>query len=142
MAVFDLEDYYSRISGIIFPRDFSKNMGNFLEGKVVCVTGFLQTDYFNGTESKKVVAREIIPLEILAYERGYTVYILVKDDDRGKVPKLKKILHSYRGETPVSLAVKTAEEKKVVRTKIYVSPTNDFINEIINLMGEGSIVIK
>ena len=142
MAVFDLEDYYSRISGIIFPRDFSKNMGNFLEGKVVCITGFLQTDYFNGTESKKIVAREIIPLEILAYERGYTVYILVKDDDRGKVPRLKKILNSYRGETPVSLAVKTAEEKKVVRTKTYVSPTNDFINEIINLMGEGSIVIK
>lgn len=142
MGVFELEDYFNRISGIIFPKDFSKNIGSFLEGKVVFISGFLQTDYFNGTENKKLIAREIISADVLAYEKGYTVYILVKDDDKGKLPKLKRILHSYRGETPVSLAVKTETEKKVVRTKTYVSPTNDFIKEIITLMGEGSIVIK
>ena len=142
MAVFELEDYFNRISGIIFPKDFSKNIGNFIEGKVVLISGFLQTDYFNGTETKKIVAKKIVPVELLAYEKGYTVYILIKDDDRNKVPKLKNILQSYKGETPVSLAVKTDTEKKVVKTKTYVLPTSDFIKEIINLMGEGSIIIK
>ena len=46
MAVFELEDYFGRISGIIFPRDFSRNMGNFIEGKVVYISGNIQTDYY------------------------------------------------------------------------------------------------
>lgn len=142
MGVFELEDYFSKISGIIFPRDFSKYMASFLEGKVVLATGFLQTDYFNGTENKKLVAKEIILADLLAFQKGYTVYILVQDDDKAKMPKLKEILKSYKGETPVSLAIKTSTEKKVLKTKSFVQPTTDFINDIISLMGEGSIVIK
>uniref|UniRef100_UPI00345774EB helix-hairpin-helix domain-containing protein n=1 Tax=Fusobacterium sp. TaxID=68766 RepID=UPI00345774EB len=142
MAVFELEDYFNKISGIIFPKDFSRNVGNFLEGKVVLVSGVIQTDYFNGVENKKIIARDIVSTDVLAYERGYTVYILVKDDDKNKVPRLKRILQSHRGETPVSLAVKTDTEKKVVKTNTYVLPTNEFIKEIVDLMGEGSIIIK
>ena len=66
----------------------------------------------------------------------------MKDDDRGKIPKLKNIIQFYKGETPLSLAVKTDTEKKVVKTNSFVSPTKDFIKDVINLMGEGSIIIK
>lgn len=142
MAVFELEDYFGRISGIIFPRDFTRNMGAFIEGKVVCVTGNTQTDYFNGTESKKIVVRDIIDIDDLPNQRGYKVYILIEDKDRGKVPRLKQLLKYYRGETPLNLAVKTDTEKKVVKTNSFVSPTKDFIKEVTNLMGQGSIIIK
>ena len=142
MAVFDLEDYFGRISGIIFPRDFAKNMGAFIEGKVVCVTGNTQTDYFNGVESKKIVVRDIVDIDDLPNQRGYKVYILIEDKDRGKVPRLKQLLKYYRGETPLNLAVKTDTEKKVVKTNSFVSPTKDFIKEVTDLMGQGSIIIK
>lgn len=142
MAVFELEDYFSRISGIIFPRDFSRNITAFIEGKVVCVSGNVQTDYFNGTESRKIAVRDVVDVDNLFEQRGYKVYILVKDDDRGKIPKLKNIIQFYKGETPLSLAVKTDTEKKVVKTNSFVSPTKDFIKDVINLMGEGSIIIK
>lgn len=142
MAAFELEDYFERIGGIIFPRDFSKNMNNFLEGKVVYITGTLQTDYFNGSESKKLVVREIKSVEELADIKGYKVYILVRDEDKNKMPRLKSLLKTFKGETPVNLAIKTVTEKKVVKTNSFVYPTKEFLKEVINLMGEGSVIIK
>lgn len=142
MAAFELEDYFERIGGIIFPRDFSKNMNNFLEGKVVYITGTLQTDYFNGSESKKLVVREIKSVEELADIKGYKVYILVRDEDKNKMPRLKILLKTFKGETPVNLAIKTITEKKVVKTNSFVHPTKEFLKEVINLMGEGSVIIK
>lgn len=142
MAVFELEDYFGRISGIIFPRDFSRNMGNFIEGKVVYISGNIQTDYFNGTESRKIVVRDVADIDELSEQRGYKVYILVKDDDRGKIPKLKRIIQFYKGNTPLNLAVKTDTEKKVIKTNSFVSPTKEFIKDVIDLMGRGSIIIK
>lgn len=142
MAVFELEDYFGRISGIIFPRDFSRNMGCFIEGKAVYLSGTIQTDYFNGTESRKIAVRDVVDIDELWKQRGYKVYILVKDDDRGKVPKLKRIIEFYKGNTPLNLAVKTDTEKKVVKTNSLVSPTKEFIKDVVDLMGKGSIIIK
>ena len=142
MAVFELEDYFGRISGIIFPKDFSRNIGCFIEGKAVYLSGTIQTDYFNGTESRKIAVRDVVDIDELWKQRGYKVYILVKDDDRGKVLKLKRIIEFYKGNTPLNLAVKTDTEKKVVKTNSLVSPTKEFIKDVIDLMGKGSIIIK
>lgn len=142
MGLFEIEDYFENIQGIIFPRDFSKNVVNFLEGQAVAVGGFVQTDYFNGTETKKIIARDIVALESLPYERGYKVYILVQNEDKGKMLRLKRILDDYEGNMPVRLAVKTPSEKKVVRIKKSVVPTELFLKEIESLMGPGTIVIK
>ena len=142
MAVFELEDYFGRISGIIFPRDFSRNIGCFIEGKAVYLSGTIQTDYFNGTESRKIAVKDVVDIDELWKQRGYKVYILVKDDDRGKVPKLKRIIEFYKGNTPLNLAVKTDTEKKVVKTNSLVSPTKEFIKDVVDLMGKGSIIIK
>lgn len=126
MAAFELEDYFERIGGIIFPRDFSKNMNNFLEGKVVYITGTLQTDYFNGSESKKLVVREIKSVEELADIKGYKVYILVRDEDKNKMPRLKSLLKTFKGETPVNLAIKTVTEKKSLKQILLFTRQKNF----------------
>ena len=136
MAVFELEDYFGRISGIIFPKDFSRNIGCFIEGKAVYLSGTIQTDYFNGTESRKIAVRDVVDIDELWKQRGYKVYILVKDDDRGKVLKLKRIIEFYKGNTPLNLAVKTDTEKKVVKTNSLVSPTKEFIKDVVDLNGK------
>ena len=106
------------------------------------LSGTIQTDYFNGTESRKIAVRDVVDIDELWKQRGYKVYILVKDDDRGKVPKLKRIIEFYKGNTPLNLAVKTDTEKKVVKTNSLVSPTKEFIKDVVDLMGKGSIIIK
>ena len=142
MGLFEVEDYFSKMSCVMFPRDFNKNVLNFVEGKTVLIGGFIQTDYFNGAETKKIITKEIVSVEELPYQKGYKVYILVEDEDKGKMLRLKRIFERYPGEIPIRLAVKTSTEKKVVKIKTYVAPTLDFLKEVENLMGKGTIIIK
>lgn len=142
MGIFEIEDYFQKISGIIFPRYFNKNIVNFLEGKVVLINGFVQTDYFNGTETQKIIVREIISLDELPYRKDYKVYILVENEDKGKILRLKRIFEKYEGEIEIKLAIKTISEKKVIKIKKYVTPNEEFLREVENLMGEKKIIIK
>ena len=62
MCSFILEDYYDKISGIIFPREYQNFLNLDLEGKIVLIEGNIQIDYYNGNETRKVIVKNIIPL--------------------------------------------------------------------------------
>ena len=142
MCLFELEDYYDRISCVVFPRDYAENAHIFTEGKGVYIEGNIQVDYFKGSETKKLIIKNIKFLDDLCYDKRFTVYILITDEDREKFSMLKKIILSHSGETKLSFAIKTKTTKEVKSTKYRVLPSKLFIDEIVELIGVDKITIK
>ena len=142
MCLFELEDYYDKISGVAFPKDYAENAHIFLEGKNVYVEGSVQTDYFKGAETKKLIVRNIRFLDDISRDKKLTVYILMKEEDKEKFNRLKEIILSYPGENKLSFAIKTKESREVRTTKYRVSPSRMFIDEIIDLLGVDKLTIK
>ncbi|MFK4785349.1 DNA polymerase III subunit alpha [Fusobacterium sp. MFO224] len=142
MGIFDIEDYTGIIQGIIFPRDFKKYFSDFVEGKVVLFSGSIKTDYFNGNETKKFIVKKLIDVDKLSFLSNKKVYLLLKENEKYKFLKLKDILRRYSGQSNVFFAMKK-EGKKVVRdSNIKVFPSLNFINEVVDLLGKDSLVIK
>lgn len=142
MCLFELEDYYDKISCVVFPRDYAENAHIFVEGKAVYIEGSIQTDYFKGSETKKVIVKNIRFLDELCYDKRFTVYLLITEEDKEKFSRLKQIILSYLGDTKLSFAIKTKTTKEVKSTKYKVLPSKLFIDEIIELIGVDKITIK
>ena len=142
MCLFELEDYYDKISCVVFPRDYAENAHIFVEGKAVYIEGSVQTDYFKGSETKKVIVKNIRFLDELCYDKRFTVYLLITEEDKEKFSRLKQIILSYLGDTKLSFAIKTKTTKEVKSTKYKVLPSKLFIDEIIELIGVDKITIK
>lgn len=144
MGVFDLEDYYGKIGAVVFPRDY-ENMGHYLvDGEALYVEGVVQTDHFGGHDEKKIIIRDLRPLEEITEIKKFKVYILIEEDDKGKLPALKGIISRHTGDQRIYLALKEGQDKKVVELdkKYRVSPSKAFVNDVIELLGAGKIVIK
>ncbi|SJZ48621.1 DNA polymerase-3 subunit alpha [Cetobacterium ceti] len=142
MGLFYLEDFTSGINGIIFPREFKIYNHNFIEGKPVYVEGNIQSDYFNGVETKKIVIKHMEFLEGLEGNKRNKVYILLKEEEKHKFVKLKEILSNYPGNVPLYFALKTKDTKEVKQSQYRISVSRDFIEDVTSLLGKNSITVK
>jgi DNA polymerase-3 subunit alpha len=144
MGVFDLEDYYGRIGAVVFPRDYER-MGHYLlDGEALYVEGVVQTDHFGGHEEKKIIIRDLRPLDEITEIKKFKVYILINEDDKSKMPDLKNVISRHTGDARVYLALKEGSEKRVVELdkKYRVSPSKSFIRDVVELLGKDKIAIK
>lgn len=142
MGVFELEDYYNKISCVLFPRDYEKSAHILLEGKPVYIEGSIQVDYFKGNEDKKIIVRKLKFLDDIVREKNLKLYILMTEEDREKFSQLKEILKSSVGDTQVFFAIKNKNQKEVKKSKYSIVPNKIFIDKISKLMGEEKLVIK
>ncbi|NME36191.1 MULTISPECIES: DNA polymerase III subunit alpha [Fusobacterium] len=142
MGAFEIEDFTGSISGIIFPRNFSEYQNNFLEGNKVCIIGNIQTDYFNGNESKKIIAKKILFIEDVLNEKFLKGYILLKEENKDIFPKLKSILKKHSGDIPIFFAIKTDTKKEVKPSNFKITISLNFIEEINDLFGEGCLKFR
>lgn len=142
MGVFELEDYYDKISCVLFPKDYERYTHILLEGKPVYIEGSIQIDYFKGTENKKLIVRKLKFLDDIVREKNLKLYILMVEEDREKFSRLKEILNKSVGETPVFFAIKDKNHKEVKKSKYNITPDKIFLDEIVELMGEERVTIK
>ena len=133
MGVFELEDYYDKISCVLFPKDYERP---------VYIEGSIQIDYFKGTENKKLIVRKLKFLDDIVREKNLKLYILMVEEDREKFSRLKEILNKSVGETPVFFAIKDKNHKEVKKSKYNITPDKIFLDEIVELMGEERVTIK
>ncbi len=144
MGVFELEDYYGKIGAVVFPRDYQR-MGHYLiDGEPLYVEGVVQTDHFGGHEEKKIIIRELRPLDEISEITRFKVYILINEEDKPKLPALKEIISRHMGDHRIYLALKEKGEKKIVELdkKYRITPSKFFIKEVAELLGIENIVIK
>lgn len=142
MGVFELEDYYDKISCVIFPRDYEKSAHILIEGKAVYIEGNIQVDYFKGEENKKLIVRKLKFLDDVTREKNMKLYILMTEEDKEKFSRLKDILKSSEGDTPVFFAIKSENHKEVKKSRYSITPSKIFLDEIANLMGDEKITIR
>lgn len=142
MGIFELEDYYDKISCVAFPREYESSPHLFLDGHVVFIEGSIQNDYFRGTETKKLIVRKIKFLDDIVRERNIKLYILITEEDREKFSRLKELLVTSSGEIPVLFAIKDKNHREIKATKYKISPSKTFIDQIVDLLGEDKLTIK
>ncbi|MFA6877290.1 MAG: DNA polymerase III subunit alpha [Fusobacterium sp.] len=142
MGIFEIEDYTDSVQGIIFPKNFKKYSLDFIEGKTVLISGNIKLDYFNGNETKKIIVKNLMDVNKLSFLNGKKVYLLLKVNEKHKFFKLKEILMRYRGETSVFFAMKEGNKKVIKNSNIKIFPSLNCINEVVNLLGKDSLVIK
>nr|WP_307774756.1 DNA polymerase III subunit alpha [uncultured Cetobacterium sp.] len=142
MCSFILEDYYDKISGIIFPREYKEISKEDFDGKAVFVEGTIQIDYFNGNENKKLIVRKMSSLDNIEFGKRNIVYILINDRDKDKYNRLKELLVENSGETFVNFAIDLDGVKEVKKSKIKVNVTSYLVKAIQELLGKNSVIIK
>ncbi|MGL4534199.1 MAG: DNA polymerase III subunit alpha [Fusobacteriaceae bacterium] len=142
MALFNLEDYSDFISVTIFPNEFEKYLDIIQEGKAVYIEGLVQMDTFNGKENKKLILKSISPLDTINSKKNFKCYFLIEEEDKDKFNRLKQIIESHPGDIPVIFAVKNGKEKEIKTSKFRVSPSKNFIEEVVQLLGIEKIAIQ
>lgn len=144
MATFVLEDYYNRIPVVVFPKDYNRLFHYLLENEAIVVEGGTQIDGFSGSEEKKVVARSVKPLSEICEMENLKVYILVEEENKHKMEKLKKLMQRHRGRAKTYMAIKNGEKRRVVELseKYWITPSTEFIVDVEKLLGEGKILVK
>ena len=144
MAVFTLEDHFGTVSCTVFPNDFQRLSNYLVEGNAVYLEGSVQLDFFGGNEEKKIIIRELKYLEDIVEVPSFKVYILVDEETKIKLPKLKQILLNHRGKHKVYIALREKEGNRVVELgeKYKVQPSSGFIHQVGELLGIDKMKIK
>ncbi len=144
MAVFTLEDHFSSISCTIFPNDYERLSNYIIEGNAIYLEGGVQLDTFGGNEEKKIIVREIKYLEDIVEVPSFKVYILIDEESKILLPKLKKKILNNHGRHKVYIALKDKEGNRVVELgdKYRVDLNLEFIHDIGELLGLDKIKVK
>jgi len=144
MAVLEIEDYHSVIKGILFPKQFSEYVHFLFDNTVVYIEGNLVIDSFNSNNELKLNISKIIDIEEINEIKNLKVYLLIEDEDKIKLSKLKEIIKKYKGEHEVFIAFRQKRNKNIVKLskKLNVSINKSFILEIQSLLGIHNIKIK
>lgn len=140
MAIFTLEDYFSSIQVTIFPRDYDIFMDRIQIGIPVFIEGYIQNDYFKGNETCKIILKNIMSLDEIGGMPRNKCYLLLEQENKHKFNKLKEILNSHPGRTPLIFAIGTTKETKMSKYKIAISPL--FLEQVSELIGLEKILIK
>lgn len=144
MAILEVEDYNSIIKGTLFPKQFSQYVHFLFDNTVVYIEGNLVLDTFNGNEELKLNISKMIDIEEVNEIKNLKVYILVEDEDKLKLSKLKKIIKKYKGDHEVFIAFRQNKNKNILKLpkNLAVSINKTFIQDIQNLLGDYNIKIK
>lgn len=142
MCSFVLEDYFSKINGIIFPNMYKALLNMELDGEMVYIEGDSLKDSFNGKEIVKIIVKKITPLSEMKFSKNNKLFILLKDVDKERYNLLKEIIYNNLGEVPLNFAIQIGEHKEVKKSRLSVDINSRFISRIEKLLGENSVIIK
>jgi DNA polymerase III subunit alpha len=137
--VADLEDLDGGAECIFFPQVYQQHQGILVQDAVVVVKARVD----GRDETPKLVALEVRPPNL--QEPGTTPVVLnleARSCNDGVVNRLKHILHSHRGKSPVHLQIRGARSTMIVRLgdEFRVDPRNGLYAEIKAELGPDALL--
>jgi len=142
MAVFMLDDIAGSIEVVVFPETFSKHGSLIAADAMVLVRGKFEKD----DESARLVATELQPISMLKERTTREVVIHLRGSTRTTLEALADLLSRHRGDRRVflELDVKSQEGPLRVRSEaaLRVRPSERLVNEVEQLCGMGSVVLR
>jgi DNA polymerase-3 subunit alpha len=142
MAVFMLDDIAGSIEVVVFPETFSKHGHLIAADAMVLVRGKFEKD----EESARLVSTELQPISMLKERTTREVVIHLPGSARNTLEALAELLTRHRGDRRVflELDVKSQEGPLRVRSEAAqrVKPSERLVNEVEQLCGAGSVVLR
>jgi DNA polymerase-3 subunit alpha len=142
MAVFMLDDIAGSIEVVVFPETFGKHGHLIAADAMLLVRGKFEKD----EESARLVATELQPISMLKERTTREVVIHLPGSARTTLEALAELLSRHRGDRRVflELDVKSQEGPLRVRSEaaLRVKPSERLVNEVEQLCGSGSVVLR
>jgi DNA polymerase III subunit alpha len=141
MAVFMLEDAAGSVEVITFPEAFQRANGLIEVGRMLLVSGKLERD----DDVSRIVATEIVPIEIVRERVAREVAIRVKGPLADVASALREIFLRHRGDRRVLFELETANHLRVrmdVSSQIRVRPSPALVAELEQLVGQGAVELR
>ncbi|MCT8976409.1 DNA polymerase III subunit alpha [Clostridium sp. CX1] len=137
MAFITVEDLYSTIEVVVFPKVFQRHKGLVNEDSMVLIKGRVS---IREEEQPKILCESIEPL--LKANTG-SLYLLIEDERTLKVllPEVKSLLISFKGNTPVYLCTKKERKKFRLDTEFWVNEDLELMSTLRRKFGDDSIKI-
>jgi DNA polymerase-3 subunit alpha len=143
MAIAHLEDLTGIAEVLVFPRAYTA-IGKFFKTDNML---FLKARVSLREEKPKLIAEDVISIEEVQEKLTKTIAInlITTGLNKKTLESLKLILSAHRGAIPAYLRFKTQESKNVTLStsqEYRVKPSIELINELEELLGDGSVSVQ
>jgi len=140
MAIMMMEDLEGVVEVLVFPSSY-KNVSKYVQPNLaVFVEGRLNLR----EDRPKIIVEDIVPIDEVRprFTKKLTVNIVSIGLENNILEDVKKIFQRHKGNIPVYLSVSTKKNGSyniVVDKDLFVSPTNDLLAELEELIGRDHI---
>jgi DNA polymerase-3 subunit alpha len=143
MATFILEDLSGRIEVVAFPDSYKKYYEHLREDILVWVKG----KFLGEGESRRIHLLQILPLPDALEKQAKRVVLRVflPGIEDAVFDELKTILDKHSGSCPVLFELETPHSYRLTLQSVEVQgvlPSEDFENQVTDLLGEDSVFIQ
>jgi len=143
MAIMIMEDLGGPVEVLVFPSSY-KNVSRFIRPNfAVFVSGRLSLK----EERPKIIVEDIVPIDDARsrFTRAINVNMLSLGMENEMFERLRGLFEKYKGSIPVYLNVSTKKNgayRILVDRHLFVSPTNQMISELEELVGRDHITFE
>ncbi|QEK11589.1 DNA polymerase III subunit alpha [Crassaminicella thermophila] len=139
MSFITLEDLFSSIEILVFPKIFDKYMNILHEDSIVIVEGKIS---IREDEEPKIIAEKLLPL-LKKREGQNKLYLKIcKDkDEKELLKKMKPTLKKWKGDVPVYIFLEKENKKLKAHENLWVNVNEDLIEELKRLLGQDCVKI-
>ncbi|WP_027307624.1 DNA polymerase III subunit alpha [Caloramator sp. ALD01] len=139
MAFITVQDLYSSVEVLVFPKIFKRSNKNILEDNIVLIKGRIS---IKEDEQPKVIADEIEPLRNTEFKIN-KVYIRLNEDSwNNEIEELKPILKKHSGNNPVYVVLSNSKKMFQASRELWVDLTKELMEELTNKIGAENIKIS
>jgi len=140
MAIIRLEDLNNFIEVLVFPKTYRLAPELIVEDTLVYVDGRLNLR----EETPKIIAESIIPLEKVKelFTKAVVIKLSTVGLEKMMMSKVRSVIQRYKGKVPVYVDLLAPEGRKVrlsTNDDLTVTPKNDFLRDMENLVGTGNV---
>ncbi|BAQ14996.1 putative DNA polymerase III [Clostridium botulinum] len=137
MAFIVLEDLYSSIEVIVFPKIFNMARNIINEDEVVLLKGRVS---LREDEQPKLICEFMEPLVKINSEK---LYILVeeKKDIKLKLQEIKGVFLQHKGNIPVYFCTNKERKKFRIDRELWVNESRELMDNLRNMFGEDNVKI-
>ncbi len=137
MAFIVLEDLYSSIEVIVFPKIFNMARNIINEDEVVLLKGRVS---LREDEQPKLICEFMEPLVKINSEK---LYILVeeKKDIKLKLQEIKGVFLQHKGNIPVYFCTNKERKKFRIDRELWVNGSRELMDNLRNMFGEDNVKI-
>ena len=143
MAIAKLEDLTGIVEVLVFPKSYTK-IGNHIKADTML---FIKGRLSLREEEPKLIAEEAMPLDEVQdnMTKAISIKVITSGLNKKTLESLKIILSNHRGEIPAYIHFQTPGNKKIalaIGADFRVKPSAEIINEIEELLGNGTVSIE